>query len=217
MWRIVLYAMTKKCKACGIEKEADRFETTTTVSKGRPYQHVRLVCKDCINAKRVERDRSKTALCKSLLPVEEFTENGIAIAICRRCKVPKPKATEFRAGRRICKGCEYDVHTRWGRSHLTAVMIQSAKFRAKRDGVPFNITNEDVVIPALCPVFGKPLAQGNRQSHEWAPTLDRIKPELGYVRGNVQVMSHKANWLKNNASVEELQRIVEWLIRLHSQ
>lgn len=90
-------------------------------------------------------------------------------------------------------------------------MIQSAKFRAKRDGVPCTIKPEDIVIPKTCPALGIPLKQGNRRNHANAPTLDRIIPELGYVPGNVRVISHRANLIKNNATLEELNKLVSYL------
>lgn len=40
-------------------------------------------------------------------------------------------------------------------------------------------------------------------------TLDRIDPEKGYVEGNVQIVSFRANMLKSNATLEELQLIVK--------
>jgi hypothetical protein len=90
-------------------------------------------------------------------------------------------------------------------------MLQSARRRAKQVGVPFSITTADIKIPETCPVFGQELKKGSRESHEWAPSLDRKKPELGYVPGNVQVLSNKANRLKSNATLHELQQLVAFL------
>jgi len=83
-------------------------------------------------------------------------------------------------------------------------MIYSAKHRAKRDGVPFLITKDDIVVPEFCPILGHKLEIGTRQSHEWSPTLDRIIPGLGYILGNIRVISHRANRLKADATQEEL-------------
>lgn len=44
-----------------------------------------------------------------------------------------------------------------------------------------------------------------------SPTLDRIHPDIGYVPGNVMVISAKANRMKNNASLEELKALVIWM------
>jgi hypothetical protein len=42
-------------------------------------------------------------------------------------------------------------------------------------------------------------------------SIDRINPKLGYVEGNIQIISHKANRMKSNASVEELKLFARWV------
>jgi len=74
--------------------------------------------------------------------------------------------------------------------------------------VPFLLTESDIVIPETCPVLGIPLKLG---AGDCSPSLDRIIPDLGYVPGNVVVMSHRANTIKNNATLDELRTIAEWL------
>lgn len=44
-----------------------------------------------------------------------------------------------------------------------------------------------------------------------SPSIDRIIPELGYVRGNIAVISMRANKLKSDATSEELERISAWM------
>lgn len=77
-------------------------------------------------------------------------------------------------------------------------------------GVPFNLVPGDVEIPDTCPILNLPMVAGTRH----APSLDRIVPELGYVKGNVQVISRKANVMKNDATMEELKRFYEWLKKI---
>ena len=47
--------------------------------------------------------------------------------------------------------------------------------------------------------------------HEGSPTLDKTIPALGYVPGNIAVISWRANRLKNNGTLEELEALVEWM------
>lgn len=92
------------------------------------------------------------------------------------------------------------------------LLWDKAKVRAKRVGVPFNIAVEDVVIPEVCPLLGIKLNKNNRG--KWAnssPTLDRKIPNLGYVTGNVWVISYRANLLKNDATTEELELLTRKL------
>jgi len=85
-----------------------------------------------------------------------------------------------------------------------------AKVRAKKAGVPFNLSVDDVVIPPVCPLLGialEPNIRGKRK--ESSPSLDRKVPSLGYVRGNVWVVSYRANRIKNDATLLELEMLVE--------
>jgi hypothetical protein len=90
-------------------------------------------------------------------------------------------------------------------------MVQCAKQRAKKAGVPFSITDEDFEIPEFCPVLGGKLESGTKKYHDNSPSLDRVIPELGYVPGNVVVMSFRANRIKGDASRAELQIVIDWM------
>ena len=96
-------------------------------------------------------------------------------------------------------------------------MYHNAKHRSKRKGIPFQIEMEDIVIPELCPLLGIPilLETGDKKSPN-NPSLDRINPDpsIGYVRGNVWVISSRANWLKCDATLQELELLVENLKKL---
>jgi hypothetical protein len=91
-------------------------------------------------------------------------------------------------------------------------LCQNAKARAKKYDVPYDLKPSDVKIPSICPVIGIPLSPGINQLHDGSPTLDRIVPNMGYVPGNVAVISHKANRMKNNnGTLEELKAVVRWM------
>lgn len=87
------------------------------------------------------------------------------------------------------------------------VLYNNAKQRAKKYSLPFNITVEDIVVPENCPILGIPLIIQTGCASDNSPSLDKIIPELGYVKGNIQVISHKANSIKNNASVQDLEKV----------
>lgn len=89
-------------------------------------------------------------------------------------------------------------------------IYQRCKSRAKIAGIPFNLDIEDIVVPTHCPVLGIPLktSSGRQGYFPESPSLDKIRPHLGYVKGNVRVISARANLLKNNATIEELERVL---------
>jgi hypothetical protein len=89
-------------------------------------------------------------------------------------------------------------------------MLSHARSRARLQNLPFDITIDDVLIPEFCPVLGIKLEHGKSRPTFASPTLDRNVPELGYVKGNVTVMSNRANSVKNDASAEELMKVALW-------
>lgn len=106
---------------------------------------------------------------------------------------------------------------RYRRKNPARFMVSCAMQRAKRSGVPFSISVEDVVIPERCPILGlklkSGLGQGRQGPNEDSPSLDRIVPELGYVPGNVQVISALANKMKCNATRSQLITFAQWVLR----
>jgi hypothetical protein len=97
------------------------------------------------------------------------------------------------------------------RTHCAYRMLHKAKERAKKLGIPFNITLADLVIPERCPVFDIPLTYNTGKRVDSTATLDRLVPKLGYVKGNVAVISWRANKIKYKHTFEELRRIVQWM------
>jgi hypothetical protein len=89
--------------------------------------------------------------------------------------------------------------------------LSYAKHRATRAGVPFTITEADVVVPTHCPALGIPLAPNAGIAGPNSPSLDRINPRKGYVPGNVVVISMKANRIKSDASADEILAVGRWL------
>jgi len=77
-------------------------------------------------------------------------------------------------------------------------------------GIPFDLTVSDIIIPESCPVFAKPIIIFPFR-HEFGPSVDRIIPSLGYVKGNIQVISMKANRLKSNGDLESFKAIVAYI------
>ena len=75
----------------------------------------------------------------------------------------------------------------------------------------FTIGVEEIIVPDICPVLGIPLKIATGAAKPNSPSLDRIDPRRGYEPGNVRVVSHKANTIKSNATVEELRAVLAYL------
>ena len=81
----------------------------------------------------------------------------------------------------------------------------SARARAKEKSIPFNIEISDIVIPQVCPLLETPIVRDViDRTNMHVPSLDKIIPSLGYVKGNVRVISFKANMVKNDLTEEQL-------------
>jgi len=91
--------------------------------------------------------------------------------------------------------------------------LGSVRARAKRYGILFAITPSDIEIPKFCPALGIRLRHGKGSKRDHWPSIDRVIPKLGYVRGNVWVISYRANKIKNESAPEELLAIYRAIIK----
>lgn len=90
-------------------------------------------------------------------------------------------------------------------------LIKHTKNRARQAGIDFDITEDDILFPTHCPIFGYELDIDNVglvgksvKNNANLASIDRIDPSKGYVKGNIEIISWRANKLKNNATIEEL-------------
>lgn len=97
------------------------------------------------------------------------------------------------------------------RRNPATYMYQRAKNRAKTLGLQFNLEHEDVVVPEVCPILGIPLHVSDGKCSANSPSIDRIDSSRGYIKGNIQVISHKANTIKSNATLGELEMVVKFM------
>lgn len=86
--------------------------------------------------------------------------------------------------------------------------------RAKEKGIPVDVDAKylkDIYpIDHLCPILGIKMefAKGDRSN---SPSIDRIIPSKGYIKGNVVWISDRANRIKQDATSEEIMKVANWL------
>ena len=77
---------------------------------------------------------------------------------------------------------------------------------------------DQIIIPKICPVLGIPLSFGNEKESplptDNSPSIDRIIPTLGYVKNNIVIVSQRANRIKNDATIDELERVFNFYQKL---
>lgn len=92
-------------------------------------------------------------------------------------------------------------------------MWENAKQRARKRGWEFTITPGDIIIPEVCPVLGIPISRrcGRKGGSDDSASLDRKDSRGGYTPGNIQVISWRANRIKKDATLEDLQKLVAFM------
>lgn len=108
------------------------------------------------------------------------------------------------------------------REGYAKLLLRGVRQRTKPKGTPggrsarANITERDILAvwpkDDRCPILGTafifgPVDYNNREN---IPSLDRIDPRKGYVKGNIAVMSWRANTIKNDATPEEIRKLAKW-------
>jgi hypothetical protein len=145
---------------------------------------------------------------------------------CPTCLATKPKNAfsfvdkgDYTKGRRpVCKRCsansrEAERRNRNWKHKAGLVMLNGSKQRAKRVGMEHTLTLSDISIPDICPVFGTPLVRESRESWNSAPSIDRIDSTRGYTPDNIIIVSRRANILKKDATIEELEALATFYAR----
>lgn len=123
-----------------------------------------------------------------------------------RCKICAAKVR--RAARSIYGDSIRKASLKYGEENPERILLANAKARAKKGGYPFDLVIEDITIPEYCPVF--PWIKLKRRDGDNAPSIDKIEPSLGYVRGNICIMSRRANILKRDSTIQEREALVQW-------
>jgi len=147
-----------------------------------------------------------------------FTEYALGSGICKHCKTIVPKK-ELANKRQYCYECRFErrrdrtadeQHARY-RKTKPIRMLQTARASANRRNLDFNITVDDIIIPTHCPLLGIELSVSQNGPSPNSPSLDRIDNKQGYIKGNVWVISQRANMIKSSATWQEIALVANGL------
>lgn len=97
---------------------------------------------------------------------------------------------------------------KWREENPLRSRVTVFRTKSKKLDLPFDLDEEFFIVPETCPVLGVPL-DGRTRETCWS--VDRLIPEKGYTKENCRIISMKANRLKNNASIEDLEKIIEYI------
>ena len=171
---------------------------------------------------RIGIDREKTSRYNQIAAPEGYKH-------CGTCSQILPISCFYQKGHnnaytdvasRYCRSCSREAARRSSRKHKSSNVANykknpakklwmNIKGRAKKNQIPFNLTVDDIIIPAMCPVLHIPIIPFSDSDN--SPSIDRLIPELGYTKGNITVISNRANRIKSDATLEELKLVHSWM------
>ena len=162
--------------------------------------------------------------CNKDKPLEEYNKNKTGrfgrLSFCKACKSEYDKRPDQRQRRleyareRGYTEADHNYYYKRRIEQPEWYLYSSAKRRAKKRGVEFDIVVDDIFIPTHCPILGIELSfEGGvpGKASDFSPSLDRIDSTKGYIEGNIAVISYRANVIKNNGTIEEHRRIADWM------
>ena len=181
-----------------------------------------LQCNFTINTQRAQA-KFCSRKCSNIFNGNIVNQNNKNKKICLACFKEKSlnnfslihKFDKMSDRKNVCKNCsrakqEREIRERTWEHDSIKIMIQNSKARAKRVDMEFTIEESDIIVPKYCPVLGIPLYRCKQENWNNSPSIDRIDNSKGYIKGNVVVVSRRANILKKDATIEELQKIAEF-------
>jgi hypothetical protein len=101
-------------------------------------------------------------------------------------------------------------------ANVRGLIMHRTKVRAKELNIPCTLNAEDLKLTKICPYLNVPLEYGNNKISKFSASIDKIIPELGYVQGNIQIISMIANNMKSNSTIDELITFSKNVLALHS-
>jgi hypothetical protein len=151
--------------------------------------------------------------CKESLPIEQFYD--------------KKGRTSNYGKTSDCKSCRLSMNVQWRLKNPFKYVLNNAKQRYKKrpNSVPqeFNIDEDylkQIDTTDICPILGIPMqwyvdagknvSNGTRILNPNSKSLDRIDSSRGYIKGNILIISWRANQIKQDSTREELIKLGKW-------
>ena len=169
-------------------------------------------------------------VCKKLKPTSSFRKYSGRSSdgrrpLCKTCqrayekewRVKNVKRLAETRKKRLPAAAEYRAN--YNAAHRGEILVQEAIRRAKRKGLPCDLhqTGSDIiqrVNAGICELTGLPLNMRNSKIKWDSPSLDRIRPSLGYTAKNIRVICFALNSAFGSWGEAVAQKVVmSWLNR----
>jgi len=138
-------------------------------------------------------------------PDSKFCSNKCRVTFNNN--TPKSKELRKQNSLRVCKYFKQRKHID-PVSHILFRCRNSASVRK----IEFNLEKSDIIIPEYCPLLGLKLQY---DADYWnTPSIDRIDSSKGYVKGNIWIISRKANTMKQDVSIDKLKLFANNILKI---
>jgi hypothetical protein len=154
--------------------------------------------------------------CNSTLPSKKFdlrTDTKKLRSVCNPCR-----KMDMRQNYQKNKEQHIKNTTEYALNNYEQKILSNAIRSAKTKNLEFNLTIQDIVIPEYCPYLGTKITKILGKGVIWTnASIDRIDSSKGYIKGNVEIISRKANSMKNMATKEEMLVFAKNVLKLYGE
>lgn len=113
---------------------------------------------------------------------------------------------------KVCKSLNDKIsHQKKRLNEPEHAILISTRRRAKSERIKFDLEESDIIIPIRCPILNIELKMHVDYARDDSPSIDRLVPGKGYVKGNCFIISYKANRMKQENSLEDLEKIIKYI------
>lgn len=152
----------------------------------------------------VTRERIRQIVIQHQLPYDPKEGSYIRQADKRQAKEQRQKEIQQKYNRQSYQQLS-DLEQAYSRS------FTRKKQNVKYKHWEWDLDMSDLEWPSHCPILGIELDWFCEKTQENSPSFDRIDNTKGYVKGNVAIISWRANRIKNNGTSQEHQQIADFL------
>jgi hypothetical protein len=177
-----------KCSKCKEIKSLDNFSKSSKYKRGYDYR-----CKPC--------NRTRA--------IEYHTKNKEDILFkwkTKRLNLTKEEKEQIALKSQI----NY-------RDNYIRLLVQRARERARNNNYICDLDEDDIILPEKCPLLNVPFVLGDPKNKWYTYSLDKIDPQKGYTKDNIQIITYLANTMKNKASKEELITFAKNILKLFKE
>jgi hypothetical protein len=92
-------------------------------------------------------------------------------------------------------------------------LYNNLKASAKRRNIPFDLSPtdiDDIGIPLTCPILNMPIFFYRDSVQPDSISFDRVDSTKGYTRDNLVIVSYRANKIKSDATLDELEKVFNY-------